>query len=94
MRSSLSITLLRVVLVISVLLSLVFFWGGISKERQLRELRPQAALVNNYLGLMNSLAKDVAEYSKKNPAIIPVMESANPRAAKPTPATAPRPGTK
>jgi hypothetical protein len=92
--SNLTVTLLRVVLVISVLLSLVFFWGGISKERQLRELRPQAALVNNNLGLMNSLANDVAEYSKKNPAIIPIMESANLRTAKPAATAVSRPGTK
>ena len=79
-------------LVVSVLLSLGLFWGSISKDRELRELRPQAQAVSNNRALVQSLLNDATEYGKKNAAIKPILESVGRPA--PVTAAARRPGTK
>lgn len=92
MKNNSSTTFLLAALVVSVLLSLGLFWGAISKEREMRELRPQAQLVSNNRALVQSLLNEAMEYSKKNPAITPILEGAGkaPHSAQP----ASRPGTK
>jgi hypothetical protein len=80
--------------VISALLSIGLFFGLISKERQLRELQMTAAQINNSRALLNSLAAEVVEYSKKNPTIDPVLEALGVKPAKTTTSAAPKPGNK
>lgn len=75
MKKNSSVTVLLTLLVISVLLSLGLYWLSITKERELRDLRTAAANVNSRRTLLGLLAKDAAEYSKKNPAIDPILES-------------------
>ena len=94
MRNSSATSVLLGLLVISALLSIGLFFGLISKERQLRELRVTAAQINNNRALINSLAAEAVEYSKKNPAIDPVLEAAGVKPAKTNTGTAAKPGSK
>lgn len=43
--------------------------------------------------MMNSLLKDTIDYSKKNPAVLPILQSLTNTTSRP-PAGAPKPGTK
>jgi hypothetical protein len=56
------------------LLSLVLCYYFISAARQLRSLQTQVAIVNNQRQMINILAAEGIEYSKKNPAIDPILE--------------------
>jgi hypothetical protein len=79
------------------LLSLVLCWSFISKARQLRTLQTQLALANNNRQMINILATEAIEYSKKNPAIDPILEwiGAKPgRTNPPAPAAATKPAAK
>ena len=52
--------------------------------RQLRTLQPKLANVQNAQIIVNSLVNDTAEYSKRNPAVIPILQAAvNKQPAKP-----------
>jgi hypothetical protein len=75
MKNSPLATILLVLLVIGTLGSLVLCWSYISNSRELRGLQKQAAMVNNNRALINALVTDMLEYSKKNSAIDPVLES-------------------
>jgi hypothetical protein len=75
MRKSPLLTVLLIVLLVSALTSLGLCWGFISKTRQLQRLQSQAGIAQNQLTVFNSLANDVAEYSKTHPAIDPLLES-------------------
>ena len=83
MKNSPLTTILLVLLVISALGSVVLCWSYISHARELRTLQTQAAMVNNNRALVNALIGDALEYSKKNPAIEPILDAigAKPRAA-------------
>lgn len=94
MRNSSSTTVLLGLLVISALLSIGLFWGLISKERELRELRTSAARINNNRALIAALANDAVEYSKKNASIDPILESAGVKAAKASTGTSAKPASK
>lgn len=90
-------TVLLVVLLASALTSLFLCWSYISKTRELRRLQGQAAQANNNLGIINALATDALEYSKKNPAIDPILESAGvkpPRTGTAPAASPAKPATK
>jgi len=94
MRNSSATTVLLGLLVISALLSIGLFFGLISKERQLRELQMTAARINNNRALVGSLAGEALEYSKKNPAIDPILEAAGVKPAKTNTSAAAKPGSK
>lgn len=94
MRNSTSTTVLLGLLVISALLSIGLFWGLISKERELRDLRTSAARINNNRALIAALANDAVEYSKKNASIDPILEGAGVKAAKATAGSAAKPAAK
>lgn len=64
-----------VVVVISALLSLFLFWASIGQERKLREIHTQAAMIQQNRFVISRLQADLLEYSKKNPAIDPILES-------------------
>jgi len=77
-------------LLVSALLSLVFFERFIANSRELRTVNTQAAYINNMnnnRALLNSLANDALEYSKKNKDIEPLLESFGLKGAKSASAT-------
>ena len=94
MRNSSSTTVLLGLLVISALLSIGLFWLVIAKERELRDLRTGAAQVNYWRTLIPALANDAVEYSKKNPAIDPILEAAGVKPPKTAAVPTAKPGTK
>jgi hypothetical protein len=65
-------------LLVSALLSLVFFERFIANSRELRLINTRAAYIqnmNNNRQLLNALANDAIEYSKKNKDMEPLLES-------------------
>jgi hypothetical protein len=97
MKRSPLTTVLLVLVTISALASLVLCWMYISNTRELRNLQTQATGVNNNRSIIQALANDCVEYSKKNPAINPILEQAGvkpPSGSSPAPASNTRPGTK
>lgn len=94
MRNSSSTTILLVLLVISALLSIGLFWGFISKEKELRDLRVRAATINNTRTVVSLLGNEAVEYSKKNPSIDPILEAAGLKPPKSAPAPASKPAGK
>jgi hypothetical protein len=85
-------TILLAVLAVSALASVVLCWQYISNTRQLRQLNTSAAQINNNRAIINALATDALEYSKRNPSIDPLLESigAKPAKAGTAPAAAPK----
>ena len=75
MKNNPMTTVLLAVLTISALLSVGLCWRYVSNARELRMLQVQATMINNNRATINALANDVMEYSKKNPAIDPVLQS-------------------
>jgi len=80
------------VLALSALVSVGFFYSYVKDTREMRSLNSQVYLINSRRAAVTSLANDVMEYSKRNPAIDPILEAAGlkPRAA----ATSGKPATK
>lgn len=62
---------------------LAFFY--VRSVQKLTRLQLQNAVINRNRGLVNALASDAIEYSKRNPAIDPLLQSVGikPRAAGP-----------
>lgn len=81
-------------LVVSALASVVLCWLYISDTRQLRALQGQANIINNNRTVMTALANDTLEYSKKNPAIDPILESVGLKPSKSGSPAAVKPATK
>ena len=94
MKNSPLITILLGVLTVSALASVVLCWLYISNTRQLRSLQSQANMINNNRTVMTALANDTMEYSKKNPAIDPILESVGLKPSKSNAPAAARPATK
>jgi hypothetical protein len=61
--------------VVSSLWSVWLCYTVIARNRELRQLQARFAGVNHNQQLLASLANDAVEYSKKNPAIEPLLES-------------------
>ena len=93
MKNSPLTTILLAGLAISALASVILCWGYISNARELRALQTQTSLINSRQAAMNALASDVVEYSKKNPAVDPILEFVNLK-QKSTPAATNKPPTK
>ncbi len=94
MKSPLT-TILLAVLALSALLSLGLCWGYVSNARELRTLQTQAAFINNKRAEINALANLAVQYSQKNPAINPLLESAGLKGGlKTAPGTTPKPAAK
>ncbi len=75
MKNNPLITILLSLLTISALLSLVFCWLWMSNVREHRELARQMAVMNNNRNVINALASETVEYSKKHKEIEPLLES-------------------
>jgi hypothetical protein len=94
MKNNSMTTVLLGLLTLSALASVVLCWLYISNTRELRGYQGQAALINNNRAVINSLANDVVEYSKKHPDIEPVLQSVGLKPGKSAPATTTKPATK
>ncbi len=93
MKNSPLTTVLLGLLGLSALASVVLCWFFISNARELRSLQGQVTIINNNRTIGNALATDALEYSKKNPALDPILEAVGLKPGKgaPTPAPAPAP---
>ena len=87
-------TVLLGVLTISALLSVWLCWRYISTTRELHSLQTQASIINNNRTVINALANDTVVYSKKNPAIEPILESVGLKPGKSAPTATGKPATK
>jgi hypothetical protein len=87
MQKSPLVTALQAILLVSVLASLGLFFLDVQKSKQLRSLQVTTQQVNASVNGLNVLAAECAEYGKKNPAIMPIIQAL---AAKPASATAPK----
>ncbi len=74
MKNSPLTTVLLAVTALSAVLSLVLCGLFISNSRQLNMARTAIGIANNNRNFINLLATDAMEYSKKNPAIDPLLE--------------------
>jgi hypothetical protein len=74
MKRSPLMTILLAASTAMALLSLVLCWSLISSTRQLRGLQTQVAILNNNRQMIQVLAAEALEYSKRNPAIDPILE--------------------
>jgi hypothetical protein len=87
-------TILLAALAISALASLILCWLYISSARELHNLQFQTSVINQRQAVMNALATDVMEYSKKNPAVDPILESVFLKQKSSPPAATNKPPTK
>jgi hypothetical protein len=93
MKSNASNSILTGLLGISLLLSVIFCLQFIFQTRELRKLSGQVNNINMYRNWVQSLAAECLQYSDKNPAINPVLESVGLKAGK-TNLPAAKPATK
>ncbi len=89
-----AICILLVFQVVSALASVGLCWSWIASARELGALQTQVAFINNNRALMNALANDAFEYSKKNPAITPILESVGMKPVKSATAADTKPAVK
>ncbi len=94
MKNNQLTTILLGLLTLSALASMVLCWLYISNSRELRGIQAQIAAINNRNVGVNSLANDVLEYSKKNPAIDPLLVSVGLKPGKAAPTNVPKSSTK
>lgn len=94
MKSNPLLAILLGMLTISALAFVILTFSFISASRQMRGLQLAAANVNNSQMVLSALLGDLVEYSKRNPAIDPLLEEirakpprTNPPAAATKPAT-------
>jgi hypothetical protein len=82
------------VLAISALASVVLCVFYVNGVRELRGLQGQMAAVQNNRVLATQLVADLMEYSKKNPAVVPLLESVGFKAQAGSAAPSAKPATK
>lgn len=92
-NSPLTKALLVLVVVIS-LWSVYYCMSYVSKSRELRTMQSQVAFLNFRQQLVNTLVTEAVEYSKKNPAIDPILEGIGVKPAKTNPPAAAKPAGK
>ncbi len=93
MNNNIAIKILNTLLVVSVLVSAVLSAKIFFQNREYRSLQRQLAQINRNSVLTQALINDCLEYSKKNPAIDPILESVGVKTSR-TAATATKPVTK
>jgi hypothetical protein len=77
MNQSFFTTLLVGLLALAVLVTTGVALMQVRSVQKLSQLQVQAALINRNRALINSLASEALEYSKRNPAIDPLLQSFN-----------------
>ncbi|MGA2685102.1 MAG: hypothetical protein ABSF51_08625 [Verrucomicrobiota bacterium] len=75
-------TVLTLILAVLVLGGVLFALQTIFRTRELRSISLQANMANSTLMQEQGLFNDCLEYSKTHPAITPILESVQPRAAR------------
>ena len=80
MKTSPLTTILLVLVALGAFASLGLCWACIKNISELNRLQTQEALVLNARSMVNSLANDALEYSKKNKDIDPILEAARVKA--------------
>jgi hypothetical protein len=75
-------TVLTLILAVLVLGGVLFALQTIFRTRELRSISLQANMANSTLMQEQALFNDCLEYSKTHPAITPILESVQPRAAR------------
>jgi len=88
MKSNSTTSILLGVLAISALASVVLCIMWVSNVRQFRGLQQQVGAVNQNRNVALQLAGELVEYSKRNPAIDPLLESFRIKEKAPAPAAA------
>ncbi len=83
MKNSASTQILLGLLALCVLASVVLCWFYIHSAGELRRLQINAGAINQRRAAITALANDAVEYSQKNPGILPVLEAAGIKLAKP-----------
>jgi hypothetical protein len=69
-------------LFVSTLASCAFCWLLMSNTREWRNLQRDVNAMNSFRTGVNALVSDTIEYSKKNPAVDPILESFGMKQAK------------
>ena len=80
--------ILLMVLLVNVLATAVLSFGYVGQMRQAQRLQIQINAINQSRNLIQALANEAVEYSKRNPGIDPVLQSVNLKPQKPA-STAP-----
>ena len=93
MKNSPMTTILLTVLAFSAIFSVATCWLYIGKNRELRQLQTTVSGVEGNRRTAAALANEAMEYSKKNPAIDPLLEQAGLK-PKPGAASTTKPSTK
>lgn len=93
MKNSPLTTLLLALLTASALFSIIICWLYVGRTREIRYYKVLVGQIENNRRLAQSLAAEAVEYSKKNPAIDPLLESAGIK-AKAAPAATNKPPAK
>lgn len=75
MKSNASNSILTILLAISLLLSVIFCLQYTFQARELRRISGQVNHINMYRNWVQALAADCLQYSEKNPAINPILQS-------------------
>jgi hypothetical protein len=94
MKKSPLTTFLLAVLFISALASLALCYLCTRNAMRLVELQSQLTFAQTRGAFIAALAKDVVEYSARNPAIDPILEAANLKPSKTPQAPTNKPATK
>jgi hypothetical protein len=94
MKNNQLTTILLGLLTLSALASMVLCWLYIANSRELRGIQAQIAAINNRNVGVNALINEALEYSKKNPAIDPLLVSVGLKPGKAAPTNLPKSSTK
>jgi hypothetical protein len=82
------------VLALIAALTAFYSFHALNNGSELREFQTKLSLINQRLPIVNAVAVDLLEYSKKNPAIDPLLEAYGIKQGKgPIPGAAPAPTT-
>jgi hypothetical protein len=75
MKTNVTAMMLVVLLGFSVLATSVLAFTYIQSARKLQRLQAEAAEINRNRALLQAMANEAIEYSKRNPAIDPLLQS-------------------
>lgn len=94
MKSNAINSILTGILAVSLVLSVIFCVQFIFQTREWRTLSGQINGINVYRNGIQLLAADCLQYSEKNSAINPILESVNLKPSKTAPAASTKPAAK
>lgn len=87
MKTSQLTTILMGITAFSAVASIILCGLMISYSREIRTLQMQMAGINQNRAVATGLVSELAEYSKKNPSMQPILQSIMPKAAPSQPAS-------